>query len=795
MALNNRLTLDGRDVNGKYYRCRIKASGAVDVPVNWAGEMFRLKYRPESNDITSWASPSSLEIFLYQEDTNVQDFLAEVTQYQQDTYYVELDESSDGVTYSPYWRGILLQDQIKYLEASEPFVVKLTATDGLNLLKTKDANFTNTVTTGYTRTSLKDVIRLALLETGLGELYGINDDFLVTSINWWDTNQSYSARSDPFATLFLDVRAFEESVAIPNTTLVSTSYKSCFEVLEQICRRFGARIHMSEGLFWVEQIIHTRLSASPKRVVYNKGGVQQSASRTNYDIPLNESRGAARLLDNEFMFLPAFKRAQVKERQYPWNPDTQSQVWGGADYAAGTSNTRDWGVFDESYQEGATTVPNLFAVDIDFDLGAVWQYPLGSSITGVIWYAEFTMQIVLDDIASATNYYWDDDNGVWSTSPASFEIQSSPSPLQTIQTGINQGPPPFKSFLLTAALPASGRITINLTAPRFYWTRPNISNVRSQVTTGVVLTSGRVLITLNEITRQGSLNTVSSTSITATKIGNDELLDLGELELAAGARSIGNIFVHTGSAAFRAANWGVGNGVKNKGLGKLLTEEWLRVTSAPIKLYEGDVQYSNGYCYSVSFDGNQYLPMDYTLSGFRSEVQATYVFINRLTGGSFSNDFAFGLVQLGSGFDNGGDKFGKSNLIGGVFIGNGRTGNIDHGASETTIGFTALKMSAGHRTSYRQLTANAGGSSSLGVADSLCFVSWGTGSGIFTLEIPDASTMDGAYLEIILDDTFLGTAATTISIESASGNIQGGAVQEFNSQQHIILRAINGNWW
>lgn len=246
MALSDRLHFSFRDLNGTYYKVAVKYNGATSIEVTGAGEGFMLEYTPVTNTLFSGLIPSAADIFFIDDSSDVTDFLTEILEHQQDDYWLEITKSTDDITYTPYWRGILLQDQIEEIEASKPRVVKLTALDGLSLLQTKDYDDANVISTEPARTKINDIIRKSLQKGLTNDLWAASDDYFITTVNWWDSSQTYGATTDPLETLFLDAIVFQIYTDAANNQ-IAISYRSAYYVLNELCRAFGARLYMSEG--------------------------------------------------------------------------------------------------------------------------------------------------------------------------------------------------------------------------------------------------------------------------------------------------------------------------------------------------------------------------------------------------------------------------------------------------------------------------------------------------------------------------------------------------------------------
>lgn len=794
MAISTRLKIEGRDVNGRFYKVEVKSEAATEVTAKPTIDIFTLNYEPETDDITSWISPSSAEIYFYEDSDEISTFLNEILDYQQSDFFVEISQSTDGTTYSPYWRGILLQDQILTDDISRPFVITLTAVDGLSLLKDVQYNIANTITLGISRTKINDIIRQSL-QLGLAtEMWSDTDPFLSTTVNWWENSLTYSATGDPLEDLFFDVDAYKELVEVFGTYRVS-GFLSCYDVIRQFCQVFMMRIYMADGRYYLEQVSE-RANSNIKRVVYDKSGTELSALLTNFDIVLDGTRDSARLAGNQFAYFPAVKRVKAIQNFYPTTGNQQSQFVTLTPDLSLISSVRDWGVFDEEVFFVTGNVPNALSFLTEFSGSVVWT-PVGITFTGLVsWYYEVRVKIELDDVNSATNYYWDDNNLTWNTSSTTFYLRSRPTPYATLVGDGTQSYThniPHNSSFSTSDLPATGRITITIDGVRVRYSQFNATGTTTATAFQTSGTGGAVVLSLDQISTEGGSSTFNIATSNIANIGDDFEIDLGKIEIGDGRTSTGNILPFDGTNIQRGGNWGRANETADKTLGSLLVSERLRIQAQVLEIYDGVIQYPNGYAYAVFFDSKRYLPLSYSFNAGRCEVEGRYFLIGRnaVVNPDFNDGNEFININLSDG--NGSPKFGKSNFFGNILIDRNRVGDVIFDDTETKM-LAKASLQAGQKNNYTLIDASPAGSGSIGADATVVKLSWAGADGTFTLEIPQASDMDGQRLEIILNGTF--TTGKNVAITPIAGNIQGLTSLEINdAYTRLILRAIDEEWY
>lgn len=776
-----------------------------------AKPIFRLRYSPDTDDISGAIVPSRLEVFLINSpnSTDLDTFLSQVLEYQQSDRWAVLLERDTGSGYVPYWRGILLQDQIAEEDRSYNNVVKLTAADGLALLKSLDydggaSGTGNTVTSAEPfYTPVKDVIRKAL-QTGIStDFWGASDEYLITSVNWWEDTQSYGATSDPLVTQVFDVRAFEKIVGRTDG-LATLEYKTAYEVLQEFARIYLSRVYMAGGAYHFEQI-PLRENQTVKENTYDKTGTQLTASIPNKSTTLNGTLDATRLAGNQFIKFPALKRVQVNLKPYSSTFDDQMEL----DVSAyGNSSTEGFGYIDSTIGNVIAfgSVNQRIVLNIDFDCAASWDWDSGdvvgvnasTSLGYIGMRPSVRVLLELNDINSATNYYWNGSS--WQTSSTTFRSYGTDKILQ-IPTGTSGtyywGPSDnVTQIFQTTDLPATGTITITL--DDFKWqylgTPTSWTNFATASTNGLKLLSGEVNLNLGTVFERG--NTIRTIELlnSNVKIADNEIYAYPDIAISDGAVQTGCIMVNNGGTIVSATNWRIGNGSEDIALGALLVKQRLELQREVLEQYTGSVKMADGYDVAIVFDSKVWIASDYDLNGYSNDVNATWTKIGIVSEPSATaterNPILGELGDTRQGFF----KYGGSNRIGGLPTANDLILGLAYDSTDNATRSTLpISMDTGQRNNYLVIDASSGGSGSLSETDTVAFISWTGAAGTFNLEIPDASSMDGARLEIVLDDSFDGSQDIVIS--PATGNIVGTTELTVNTTGRTLLRAISGNWW
>lgn len=209
--------------------------------------------------------------------------------------------------------GYILTDLISIPDKSykENYSIQLRATDGISRLKKIDYNDDGDPYEGY-NTIVGHIFNCLNKLPAITGAYGSSDDFLKIVFNWYEENRTYSASENMLTLTRCNHVAFYTIDSKGNY-----NYKSCYDVLEEICKTFFCRMYFSNGTFWVESLDELRLSGLNARnvFIYDKN---QSESTDTVDFRiLNDNTDLdntdlIRLEGGEYTFFPPLKKVAVR---------------------------------------------------------------------------------------------------------------------------------------------------------------------------------------------------------------------------------------------------------------------------------------------------------------------------------------------------------------------------------------------------------------------------------------------------------------------------------------------------
>lgn len=221
-------------------------------------------------------------------------------------------DESDGDGFKLYWAGVVLPDISKMSDINYPYIFKVSATDGLGYLKKINYSDKSGVEAPYNGFARQiSIIKKCLTEISyVPEVWPDENYFITAAINWRPDTVAYGPNNCPLYYVYNDQRAFwqrkEEG---------ETSYMSCYDVLENICSIYGARIIQSQGVWRIEQIEIRRGGAFFARAyTYDLDAPAFIGITDDYDVGLTEQY--KRLRGIEYTWYSALDFAKVVYNVY-----------------------------------------------------------------------------------------------------------------------------------------------------------------------------------------------------------------------------------------------------------------------------------------------------------------------------------------------------------------------------------------------------------------------------------------------------------------------------------------------
>ena len=756
---------------------------------------FTISYSPDTDDISSPIIPSKAELFLIREvgDTALQTLLNDMLQHQNDEFFMTIEQDT-GSGYEPFWNGIILQDQIEEIEGSLPYEVKITATDGLNLLKSKDADFTNDDTVIKPLSmSLRNLFYKCLEKMPHLDSYESTDPFMITDAQVWEDSQTYSATGEPLDTIQVDVRTFK-TIKENASGVNETTFKSAYDVISEMAKAFLYRVYQSEGAYRMESIPNKE-NSSTKTIKYNVSNTLLTTTTNSTFSISNNSFGSYVGRDNLRLKLPALKQVTITSAT-------------GSD----TSQTRKFAnriVTPVTVDFGVTDTTEKLAIRVFFG-GSVLANVLATN--GIVIRHDIDFTLTSASINSSNVYYWDNSNKVWTTNATSFKMKSSTSKVLFFTSGATQR---FDVVLADAnvypsPVPEAGDLELDIAynglegrdfgvtaSSAFYPLDSTPSKITSYTDSSFIYVS----FAGSDLNDDDVVQIFSSTNDNID-INDKEIFDYGEIEFGDASLQTGRLYIKETSTKTKASNWSFKNESQNLRLLKLLANERLALQSRPIRIYDGTLGHIQGYHKVINKDSQNLLPMDVTFNAFDANYQGRWYEIQKNTSNISAKDILNSKDLIGDTLKDGrflGDGFVSRDLIvqgdgtGGGMLGDGL---YYDGQNEEQVAVAKFDLDKGFKATINTLTYTATGQSQP-ITEEMHLVHIDTTGENFDVDatLPASADVQGQEFIVITDkDNHNGSVITLVP--QAGDTINNDTDYDLqHASDKVVLRVIGTNYY
>lgn len=754
-----------------------------------AGDGFTLNYSGETDDIVSPIIGSNCTISAYNNSDAFDTFINLLNNYQEERFtvriYGEADSIEDGLVMSYYdtelppdnglvlyWCGLIMQDLITIEDTHKPYVFSITAVDGIGHLANKQFTSISNVT-------LESFIESAADAIGIDSLYADDDLLYATSVNIWDTQQTYSTSND-----VTTLTRFSALVFADKEEDGSYVYSSYLDVLKELCIAFGARFYQREGVYYFEQYLERTVTTRTVSA-YHKDGTKAFTSTVSDDVTLDGTTGGgARLAGNSFNFLPALKKVQVS-----YNQERSNNLLANRLTYTGATGRQDLGfVVDDNSGQIQVTGQLIYQLTHNGNAGA---------IALDFWRPVWRVELRVEDAANPGTFHYLKRNFTpsggqlygatsWTTTPSYYHVDAGTTRNEASGAYISN-----TFSLVTPPLPVDGDAQLDVNYYRVY---DGFNNTVKAVPVYFTETNQVKEVTATYFNGNGGVSdvTVFSATNTDTNINSNLILDLGELRVSDSLGLQGSFYVYNGSTWVPSTQWRRGNSGSYTSLLKLLTNEVLALHKKPIERYSGTIVGPYPFGVRYSFESAFWLPMSGSYNANMDEWSSEWFKVQK----DLSNITVDSPVGSGGGADfvaRVSGQQGTDEIINGVDITvttSAVTGNQTIGGTLGVTGNSTLAAtSVGEFTTtsrvnvtINDITATGGGSENLSANKSFSFLTYSGENGTYTITLPEAE--DGVILQFKTDDTIAANKTVTIAPQS------GGRIDE--EANYVLNRPLDG---
>ena len=222
------------DIDDSDYASSASDFTILDLSFNWRGINEQ-----RMNPIMT----SAVDVVINVDSSTLNSFISDLVGAEEERFTIKIQKNS-----SLYWVGVVLVDEIRKQDRpyNSGYSFTLSATDGIGRLKDVDYNNAGTAYTG--KEPIMDHLFNVLGKIGLDSYWGASDIYLTSVVNWWENSQTFANATDP-----LTITRFDHRALIKLDRSGNSEYLSAFEVLEMICRQWGARFFHSGGRYYLIQ--------------------------------------------------------------------------------------------------------------------------------------------------------------------------------------------------------------------------------------------------------------------------------------------------------------------------------------------------------------------------------------------------------------------------------------------------------------------------------------------------------------------------------------------------------------
>jgi len=801
--------------NGKEYKIEIHDNSWALPSSSFvvASDGFTLNYSGETDDIVSPIIGSNATISAYNNTDAFDSFINDLKEYQDNRFTVKITVQdltaltdfeerviNDGGIFEAkacledklldlnapleakvFWTGVIMQDLVTIEDTHKPYIFKLTAVDGIGLLANKDY-------TWATYDTIESFLERTFTAIGNADLYSTSDRAYATTLNTWDTNHVYSESTD-VATLI----RYHAPVLYDREQNGTTIYPKYLEVLTEICIAFGARYYQREGAFIFEQYLE-RDQVQRRVFNYNKSGTLLENILTEDDIELDgTTSGGARLANNQFNFLPAVKRVEVKH-----NKTIRQNLLGRFINFYTTTTPISLGVLSDD---------NNAYLKLDGTLIYKLTHPTTGSNTGY-FRPRYRIQLKLEDQANPGTYYYlkrDWTPGsfgaqlygatTWTTTASYYYLDASlaiNSPTGLLVSNLFS--------VVTPPLPVTGEAEIDIEQNGLYNQNNSSVSVPSGYFAGWSVEDVLVSYRSDE---SNSVITKYTSSNNSANINSNLVLDLGEVRLADAFGGPGSFLVYDGGAWVASSNWRRGNSGSYSALLELLTKEVLSLHRKPIERYTGTIVGAYAFGQRFNFESGYWLPLggsynanldEWAGEWYKIEKDETDIATDTPVDDGNAGDFS-GRVSSSQGTDE---------IITAIDVRTTDalvTRNHTVGGRLNVTGDATLSAGLDHQgyliENITEIEHEPGDVYTIGTSEYMIFNTWRSGAtnGTSTINLPAAGDNQGRLLRFKSDGTISSNHEISL-VPDGDDTIDGAAEFSFSRDYDgVMILAHNGEWF
>jgi hypothetical protein len=434
---------------------------------------FKLNYQAKTDDRFTGLIPSEVTFTAFITSAAQQTIIDDIRTADYGRFKLDIQKKLADGSYQRYWNGNILNDINAEQDASFPTKMKLTAIDGLSGLKGIPINVSVSSLAGATLYTFIATLKAILIETKTSAYWGTGTSadhanmYIHTLVDWQSSNMpTRAAGTDPLSRSALYVNAYR--TVNQNGTV---EYQDAWDVLNNICKVWGARLFLSNGSWYFIQVnTYANMVAGGQFFrTYNKSATLIDSGIATY-IKTPASGQYKRLAGGNFDFLPVLREANASyDHLTSYNMlDEPIVLWNGwlnGDSAIGFG-IKNTAASPRIIDLGAVTALTGSSIQVRHIWRAAYQGTKAAwdTLIGSFEFAGVNLYYRLKLVGASTTYYANSVDNEWSTS-AIFQAIDMGAPSSIGYTsGFHNAVMEFQ----TNELPVDGDLFIEAFAQVYY---------------------------------------------------------------------------------------------------------------------------------------------------------------------------------------------------------------------------------------------------------------------------------------------------------------------------------------
>ena len=686
MAIDNRIQTEFTSDRNTFYRVTIidtlSSTSTLYTDVKNSDDGFVLTYETEDDNRFTGLIPSKCEFSFFITDNsgggtpaNIDTIVDSIRTSDYKRWQLKIESGANDSSYSLFWVGNLLNDINAEDDISLPRKVTLTAICGLGALENIPFNEEVSYDFQSKYTAYRYIYNSLTTDIDTDNNWGTNDIYIKTIVDWTNATMTRAVGNDP-----LNLSRFRASAYAPVDNNGVRKPLTAFRLLDDICKGFGARLFLSNGIWTFIQVnTYEQMNSSTQFFrTYKKGnnGSTYTPDTTGSET-LNKTEDGTniqRLAGNDFDQLGILKEVRLTYEMFRSYDLTPISISGNAGSQTPINNAlvawNGWHTVGEGFNTdgGIYGINDATSDKISFGLGEITQIAgqtirfkrrfnrafsgtpseFNSIITGaasILFFHRLKLVGTSSTVYARSTYL----NGGLASWTSSSNYGNAPN-YNVPYTFLGYNPAPINFFDLdfeTEEVPFTGDLFFECFAKLYHNYYPNDPTTGTEVTSSTDQQKFYIFSApenANDQLIQTYINGESTSQqifITSQNITNGLSLDLGEVFFGTGpsASAQGRLEASANGSSFddgTVASWKAYGSGTGKKISALLLNEVMKGQNDGAKIFNGSLKIlsqndgTNGYKFNngITIDSKFYIPYQCSFNAYQDTWQGEWYEIN-----------------------------------------------------------------------------------------------------------------------------------------------------------------------